>query len=244
VWRASPPEPIGHIRARGSKSPQIETGYPEASMDSINPTDFRPDHVDPMRSDAPGTVKSMPSPTKLHHLHIFSDENYDKMVEFYQRLFAAEIVRVNPNGLTFITYDDHDHRVVIIKRPGAQKKPDNFIGVSHQAYCYSSLGELIYVYKRMKEWGYRPHWTVNHGNSTSFYYRDPDGNEVETMMDNYAPEVTKEYKRHYQWSEEFQSMGNPTFDADKMVELYESGVPDSVLLDHTEVCKMIREGKL
>ena len=185
-------------------------------MDTVNPTDFRPDNVAPIRSDAPGTVKSMPSPTKLHHLHIFSDENYDKMVEFYQRLFNAEIVRVNPNGLTFITYDDHDHRVVIIKRPGAQKKPDNFIGVSHQAYCYSSLGELIYVYKRMKEWGYDPIWTVNHGNSTSFYYKDPDGNEVETMMDNFSPADTKEYKRHYQWSEEFTALGNPTFDADKM----------------------------
>jgi hypothetical protein len=39
-------------------------------------------------------------------------------------------------------------------------------------------------------------------------------------------------------------MGNPTFDADKMVELYESGVPDTVLIDHTEVCKFIRDGKL
>ena len=161
-------------------------------MDTINPADFRPDKVAPIRRDPPGTVTSMPSPTKLHHLHIFSDENYDRMVEFYQRLFNAEIVRVNPNGLTFITYDDHDHRVVIIKRPGAQKKPDNFIGVSHQAYCYASLGELIYVYKRMKEWGYDPIWTVNHGNSTSFYYKDPDGNQVETMMDNYSPADTKE----------------------------------------------------
>ena len=213
-------------------------------MDIINPTDFRPDEVAPIRVDPPGKVTSMPSPTKLHHLHIFSDENYDKMVEFYKRLVNAEIVRVNPNGLTFITYDDHDHRVVIIKRPGAKRKPKNFIGVSHQAYCYSSLGELIYVYKRMKAWGYDPVWTVNHGNSTSFYYEDPDGNQVETMLDNFSPSDTKEYKRHYQWSEEFTAMGNPTFDADKMVELYESGVPDSVLLDHTEVCKLIKAGKL
>ena len=99
-------------------------------MDTINPADFRPDEVATIRVDPPGKVTSMPSPTKLHHLHIFSDKNYDKMVEFYRRLFNAEIVRVNSNGLTFITYDDHDHRVVIIKRPGAQRKPKNFIGVS------------------------------------------------------------------------------------------------------------------
>jgi len=29
-----------------------------------------------------------------------------------------------------------------------------------------------------------------------------------------------------------------------MVGLYEAGVPDSFLLDHTEVCKLINEGKL
>ena len=96
----------------------------------------------------------------------------------------------------------------------------------------------------MKAWGYDPVWTVNHGNSTSFYYEDPDGNQVETMLDNFSPSDTKEYKRHYQWSEEFTAMGNPTFDADKMVKLYEAGVPDSVLLDHTEVCELIKAGKL
>ena len=96
----------------------------------------------------------------------------------------------------------------------------------------------------MKEWGYKPIWTVNHGNSTSFYYNDPDGNHVETMLDNFTPSETKEYKRYYQWSEEFSAMGDPTFDPDKMVKLYESGVPDSVLLDHTEVCKLIKRGEL
>ena len=50
----------------------------------------------------------MPSPTKIHHVHIFSDVNYDKMVDFYLKIFNAEIVRVNPNHLTFISFDDHD----------------------------------------------------------------------------------------------------------------------------------------
>ena len=62
-------------------------------MDKIDPVDFRPEKVAPLRIDPPGSLTSMPSPTKLHHLHIFSDENYDNMVDFYQRLFNAEIVR-------------------------------------------------------------------------------------------------------------------------------------------------------
>jgi hypothetical protein len=39
-------------------------------------------------------------------------------------------------------------------------------------------------------------------------------------------------------------MAEGNFDPDKMVELYESGVPDSVLLDREEVRRMAREGKL
>lgn len=206
-----------------------------------------PEKVNPLRHDPPGTVTSMPSPTKMHHLHIYSDINYDAMVAFYQRIFNGEIVTVNrtPRGrLTFITYDDHDHRIVIIEKPGWGTKPEKPIGVSHLAFCYASLGELLYLYKQMRAWGYKPHWTVNHGNSTSFYWKDPDGNEVETMMDNFAPLETQEYKRHYQFSEEFGAMAEGNFDGDKMVELYDSGVPESVLLDREEVRRLIREGRL
>ena len=39
-------------------------------------------------------------------------------------------------------------------------------------------------------------------------------------------------------------MSEGNFDPDKMVELYEAGVPDSVLLDREEVRRMAREGKL
>ena len=39
-------------------------------------------------------------------------------------------------------------------------------------------------------------------------------------------------------------MSEGNFDADKMVELYESGIPDSILLNREEVRRMAREGKL
>lgn len=214
-------------------------------MDTIDPRDFCPDEPHPMRSDPPGTVTEMPTPREMHHVHIFSDENYDAMVEFYQWLFNAEIIRKNPNGLTFISYDDHDHRVVIVPRPGWGTKPNRPIGVSHLAFAYNSLGELIYIYKEMKARGFKPVWTNNHGNSTSFYYKDPDGNMVETMMDNYTTLETQGYKRHYQWSDHFlENTGDGDFDPDKMVELYESGVPDTILCDRREVARLVKEGKL
>ena len=205
--------------------------------------------IAPHRMDAPGTVTKMPSPREMHHVHIFSDENYDAMVDFYQMIFNGEITNVNNHEgkmkLTFITYDDHDHRVVVIKQPGWGSKPNRPVGLSHIAIAYSSLGELIFIYKTLKAAGHPPpHWTVNHGNSTSFYYRDPDGNEVETMLDNFSALDTQDYKRFYQFTEDFGEMSEGNFDADKMVALYEAGTADSVLMDRGKVREMIREGTL
>ena len=39
-------------------------------------------------------------------------------------------------------------------------------------------------------------------------------------------------------------MSEGNFDPDKMVELYESGVPDTILLDREEVRRLVREGRL
>jgi len=213
-------------------------------MDAIDPKSYRPEKVSPIRHDAPGAVTGMPSPREMHHVHIFSDENYDSMVEFYCWLFNGEVIQVNANGLTFISYDDHDHRVVIIRREGWGLKPERPIGVSHLAFAYASLAELLYVYSRMKERGYKPVWTNCHGNSTSFYYHDPDGNTVETMMDNFTPQETQDYKRYYPFTEEFGVTRDADFDPDKMVALFESGVPDTVLLDREQVRKLVEEGKL
>ncbi|MGB0630902.1 MAG: VOC family protein [Alphaproteobacteria bacterium] len=218
---------------------------------ATNPSEtfeFKP--ISPHRIDAPGTVTEMPSPREMHHVHIFSDENFDAMVAFYKMIFNAEEVNTHRDKdgnarLTFISYDDHDHRVVIIRQDGWGTKPQRPVGLSHIAFAYASLGELIYIYKTLKAAGHpAPHWTVNHGNSTSFYYRDPDGNEVETMLDNFSALDTQDYKRFYQFTEEFGEMSEGNFDPDKMVDLYESGVPDSVLLDREEVRRMVRKGEL
>jgi hypothetical protein len=64
------------------------------------------------------------------------------------------------------------------------------------------------------------------------------------MLDNFSSQETQDYKRFYQFTEDFGEMSEGNFDADKMVELYESGVPDSVLLDREKVRRMAREGKL
>ena len=208
-----------------------------------------PDQVpttpNPVRLDPPGSLTEMPSPAFIGHIHIFTDANYEKMVDFYVKFFAGEVIaKQREYPMTFIAYDEYDHRITIVKKEGWGPKSDHFLGYSHLAFGYRSLGEILFIYKRMKEWGYQPHWTVNHGNSTSIYYRDPDGNEIETMVDNYAPIDAKAYKKHYQFSDDFGVMSEGNFDADKMLGLYEAGMPDTVLLDRDEVKRLKAEGEL
>ncbi len=211
---------------------------------AISPRDYIPESVAPLKVHAPGTVTEMPSPNKIHHIHIFAGDNYDEVVAFYKLLLNAETVRERVDNVTFLSYDDYDHRVAIFKREGWSERADKTCGVSHVAFCYESLGELMFIYKRMLALGHAPHRALNHGNSTSFDYRDPDGNEVEIMMDNYAPLDNQAYKRHYQGTSDFGRSGDGDFDPAKMLALYESGVPDAVLLDREEVKRLAAEGKL
>ena len=64
------------------------------------------------------------------------------------------------------------------------------------------------------------------------------------MMDNYTSLQTQDYKRHYQWSEYFGKMAEANFDPDKMLALYQSGVPDTDLLDREKVREFVRGGQL
>ena len=53
------------------------------------------------------------------------------------------------------------------------------------AFTYSTLGDLIGTYKRLQAMGIRPTVTIDHGPTTSMYYTDPDGNNIELQVDNF-----------------------------------------------------------
>ena len=56
-------------------------------------------------------------------------------------------------------------------------------GLDHVQFRHASLGALLDRYEILRDLGIKPHRTMNHGPSTSFYYRDPDGNGVELYRD-------------------------------------------------------------
>ena len=87
--------------------------------------------------------------------------------------------------ISFISYDEEHHRVAFLNPGPLTPKGDADVGINHIAFNYASLGDLVTVYERLKRAGIVPHWCINHGPTTSAYYKDPDGNGVELEVDNY-----------------------------------------------------------
>ena len=81
---------------------------------------------------------------------------------------------------------------------------------------------------RIKGKGIRPFFCVNHGPTTSMYYRDPDGNRIELQIDNFA---TAEEGQAWMNSPAFDR--NPIgveFDPDALVDRFRAGVPVAELV--------------
>ena len=91
----------------------------------------------------------------------------------------------------------------------------------HIAYTYAGLGELLSTYRRLKAGGIEPARCINHGPTTSMYYRDPDGLRVELQVDDFA---TMDEAHAYLTGPEFAE--NPIgviFDPEQLIRDYEAG---------------------
>ncbi|HVH78484.1 MAG TPA: VOC family protein [Stellaceae bacterium] len=180
--------------------------------------------VSPMRKLAP--VSQPISPAKFAHF-VLRTGQFDKMIEWYRTVLNARIV-FRDERLCFLSYDDEHHRLALINTPGADVRDPGSTGTDHVAYTYNDLGDLLSTYRRLKAAGILPNWPINHGVTTSVYYRDPDNNRVELQIDNFA--TPKELDGYFQ-SQAFRE--NPvgvTYDPEELCRRYESGEPMSSLL--------------
>ena len=134
-----------------------------------------------------GTHPKVVSPSKLAHV-VLRTSQYDAMIDFYTNFLGGRIVHRNP-GLTFITYDDEHHRIALINIPDLPSKVRNSAGLEHIAFTFNTLTELFTAYKQRLEYGVKPMWCTNHGPTTSLYYKDVDGNMLETQYDNFGDDV-------------------------------------------------------
>jgi len=101
-------------------------------------------------------------------------------------------------------------------------------GLHHMQFRHASLEQLISRYELLESAGIKPVRTANHGPGTSFYYRDPDGNNVELSASNF--EIEKDYLA-YIASETFKK--NPSgmeIDVVDYVQRFRSGTPQNELV--------------
>ena len=113
-------------------------------------------------------------PTKLAHL-VYQTNRMAEMRDWYCAVLGAHVIYENkplaPRDATAT-----ELAVKPIEQPG----------LHHVAFTFGSMGEFLDNYVRLRDVGIRPFFCVNHGPTTSMYYRDPDGNRVELQIDNFA----------------------------------------------------------
>ncbi|QUT08121.1 VOC family protein [Sphingobium phenoxybenzoativorans] len=124
------------------------------------------------------------SPLKLAHF-VLRTSKYEEMIAWYQNVLGATPAFKN-EILTFLSYDDEHHRVALIHIPDLREQEDGHAGFHHAAFTYATLRDLMDTYARLRDMGIMPIFPINHGPTTSIYYADPDGNQIELQVDNYA----------------------------------------------------------
>jgi catechol-2,3-dioxygenase len=174
---------------------------------------------------------SHPVPAKFAHA-VFRTRRFDEMVRWWCCVLGAHPVFRN-DFLAFLTYDDEHHRIAIANVPTAPERPQHAVGLDHIAYTYASLEDLVATYRRLAADGIRPYWCVNHGPTTSMYYRDPDGNQVELQVDNFA-----KVEDLHAWFRSGAFARNPigtNYDPERLAEKLAAGVPVAELVQQGAV---------
>jgi hypothetical protein len=129
-----------------------------------------------------------------------------------------------------MTNDGANHRVAFLAVPGLGDDPQKIRhnGMHHSAFEYASFSDLMSTYERLKNENVLPAFSLDHGLTTSLYYRDPEGNFVELQCDNFG-----DWQRSSHWmrtSPDFAA--NPIgtfFDPDKVLNAFKSGQPFATL---------------
>ena len=176
----------------------------------------------------PGKVKP---PISLAHV-VLRTSNFENMVSFWQTFLGAEVTHKN-ESIAFLRYDFEHHRIAIIAVPGTGPKVPTSAGLEHIAFSYATLDDLAETYLQRKELGIMPTWCVNHGPTTSIYYKDYDGNSIETQVDNFdSPEEANEFMASKFFGE------NPIgtdFDPDEFVQRLRAGEDHKVIKTRVEI---------
>ena len=138
---------------------------------------------------------------KFHHVNL-KTTRLQEMIDYYGTLVGAEVIFQNELG-AWLSNDDANHRIALLAFPNFADDPekDTRTGMHHSAFEYESFEDLNASYLRLKEAGILPALCLDHGMTLSYYYADPDGNNIELQVDAFG-----DWSRSKEWvrtSDEF-----------------------------------------
>ena len=180
--------------------------------------DFDPDSL-PAPGSAASEENETVAPSELVHTVIRTSQ-LQPMVDWYVQALGCEVAE-RSESLALLRFDHRLLRILLVEDRKLERGAENQ-GYDHFAFEYKTMDELLVrTYARLKDSGVKPYWCTNHGMTTSIYYADPDGNRVETQVDNFP---TKAEGLAYIRGSDFAR--NPVgidFDPDEMVEKVRGG---------------------
>jgi catechol 2,3-dioxygenase len=133
---------------------------------------------------------------RMHHV-TFTTTRLAEMIDWYAIVVGADVTFRYELG-AWLTNDRANHRIALLAFPGLEDDPAKqaHTGVHHSAFEYASFDELMDTYVRLKREGITPVMCLDHGMTTSLYYADPDGNNVELQVDNFGDwDASREWMR-------------------------------------------------
>jgi catechol-2,3-dioxygenase len=171
----------------------------------------------------------MKADKRLAHV-VLQTTDLAPLKDWYLKVLDAHVVHEN-EFISFMTFDDEHHRLAIMQVPGLTERSPIIVGMAHSAYTFDTLPALLAKYRDLKAAGILPRVPVQHGVTTSLYYRDPDGNMVELQVDNFG---TPDEATAYMKGEEYSSDPiGPSFDPDAMAAALADGTPRDALITRT-----------
>ncbi len=127
----------------------------------------------------------------LSHVGIYVTD-IERMVDFYTRFlgFAESDRGPTPGGgqIVFLTRDPREHHQFVLATGRPKDLAYNLI--NQLSFRVDSVDTLREVQKGLSAEGVHELGPVTHGNALSLYFRDPEGNRVELLIDTpwYVPQ--------------------------------------------------------
>jgi catechol 2,3-dioxygenase-like lactoylglutathione lyase family enzyme len=126
----------------------------------------------------------------LSHFGVFVTD-INRMVDFYTRFlgFAVSDRGPNPAGeIVFLTRDPREHHQIVMASGRPTDLPFNVI--NQISLRVDSLDTLRELYVGLKDEPVEILGPISHGNALSVYFRDPEKNRVELLIDTpwYVPQ--------------------------------------------------------